>query len=853
MKLDSLGVPYVHLSAEIAVSKPGGRIGYAKKIRWQPYMSGAKAQPAESKPAAEDAPVSAPEQTRSESGIASVEITIRDANGLQTMLSKGIVATTRVRNVGESTQNYLMDQTEKAGLLGDDAKAVVVDAKAAQRHHPVLKITKSLPDGSTYEIAYSSHGTATGITLGKNTPEVIRSTKYYLDQALAKMPTPVAQDQAKPANPPISEDALTEVQLLREERGRWQYKFVIGSTWMTANTKEDAVERATATYWKTPEAERLTSQQRADKAEADEFAQMDANYKSTSVADLKAKYQKLGSEIAANQAAGAREFNGNGGRRTGPAVSSEAARAQGEEKMRLKRYIAKREQLEGKPAVPAYDRMALQRAHMAGAEGQPGGEMAPAQAEAPKVDELSEREQAAKAKGAAALAKLAALAGKNLRMNWTPEEEQKLLPIVIDLFDSAMELGYVKFKKAVRYVRELIAGSIGQETADAIPFETLQGAYVHTARNFKDKGATSGKDVMSFESLDQLENSVDPESIDPNGAQVTYLHGEIQQVPVADLALSKDVPQFKEGADAKGVTQESRLSGKYDKALAAPIQVWERLNGDLEVVSGRHRLDLAQRSGETTISAQVHKESQGFTAETARQLDVELNVKDGRGKVKDYVNYFKEFKLTKEQAREDGLLNTAVGRTAYEIATNGGQSLIAAHASDAITDEAAASIAQNAPGNEALQNLGMKYVQDGKSINFAVNTMRSARAAGFQGNTEDGDLFGFDDSFAKEAEAISNEATKQQRAARSELAAISGAAKRPELARQGGVNVKSQKVTDAKIAELKARIIELESFDTNPEIYRQLRVAAGLTAQAPEAPVNPDAPIVNAMADTAAK
>ena len=134
---------------------------------------------------------------------------------------------------------------------------------------------------------------------------------------------------------------------------------------------------------------------------------------------------------------------------------------------------------------------------------------APAAAAAPaaKPDPLSDKEKAAKAKMFGALGKLAALASKNTRMNWTPEEEQQLLPIVIELFDGAMELGSVTFQKAVRYVREFIANGIDQETADAIPFETLQGAYIHTARKFKDQGATTGKEVMGFDSLDELEKS----------------------------------------------------------------------------------------------------------------------------------------------------------------------------------------------------------------------------------------------------------------------------------------------------------------------------------------------------------
>ena len=320
------------------------------------------------------------------------------------------------------------------------------------------------------------------------------------------------------------------------------------------------------------------------------------------------------------------------------------------------------------------------------------------------------------------------------------------------------------------------------------------------------------------------------------GKQLTYTQGNVVEMPVADLALSKDVPQFKDGADGRGITQESRLDGKFDRRLAAPVQVWQRANGDHEVISGRHRLDLAQRSGEDTIPVQIHRESDGFTKEHAKFLDVELNVKDGRGKVKDYVAYFNTFGIAAEQAKAEGLLNTSVGRAAYTIGNDGTPSLIASHANDAITDQAAVAIAQNAPGNEALQNLGMKHVIDGKSINFSVNVMRAARAAGFEGGGQSGDLFGFDDSFAKEAEAVSREATKQQNAARQQLAAISGASKRPELAAKGGVNVSDPRATQAKIDALKQVVADLDGFATNPEIYRKLREDAGLAQTTPVAP-----------------
>ena len=55
VKLGAHGIPFVHLDHEVAVAKPGGKIGYTKKLRWQPYMAISDAGPKEgdTKPSAD--------------------------------------------------------------------------------------------------------------------------------------------------------------------------------------------------------------------------------------------------------------------------------------------------------------------------------------------------------------------------------------------------------------------------------------------------------------------------------------------------------------------------------------------------------------------------------------------------------------------------------------------------------------------------------------------------------------------------------------------------------------------------------------------------------------------------------
>lgn len=216
------------------------------------------------------------------------------------------------------------------------------------------------------------------------------------------------------------------------------------------------------------------------------------------------------------------------------------------------------------PALDAKPAIVVDKAEMRPyrkPDGSVGYEAVPIQAEtaAPaKPDTLTDKEKAAKAKMFGALGKLAALAGKNTRMNWTPEEEQQLLPIVIELFDGAMELGSVTFQKAVRYVREFISSNLDQDTADAIPFETLQGAYIHTARKFKDQGATSGKEVMGFDSLAELEKTgkeADTDAKDaPNAARKldSTSPGSLAGAPTEAIPGPEKVGPTAAGADAGG-------------------------------------------------------------------------------------------------------------------------------------------------------------------------------------------------------------------------------------------------------------------------------------------------------------
>jgi hypothetical protein len=310
----------------------------------------------------------------------------------------------------------------------------------------------------------------------------------------------------------------------------------------------------------------------------------------------------------------------------------------------------------------------------------------------------------------------------------------------------------------------------------------------------------------------------------------TQLPGRMTvEVPVSQLQLSEDVPQFKADANKEGIVEP--LGGKFERTGVAPIQVWRREDGRMEVISGRHRFDLAKRSGEETIPAQIHDEKAGFTKDMAAVLDAELNIRDGQGKVKDYVNYFKGTGLDQETAESRGLLARSPGKRAFTIANQGSDELIAGVRSDKVGDEAAYLIALNAPNDPRLQGVGIKAIQDGKSSSNAVNLMQAVKALASEADTTT-DMFGFDDSAMKEAEDMAKIAASKQREVQTRLSAITGAAKNPAVAKAEGIDVRDPEAVKRRINELRQLKTSWDNWSTNPNLISEIRTARG--APAPE-------------------
>lgn len=324
------------------------------------------------------------------------------------------------------------------------------------------------------------------------------------------------------------------------------------------------------------------------------------------------------------------------------------------------------------------------------------------------------------------------------------------------------------------------------------------------------------KNLSTAEQDQLVENELKKETLRSPAAP------QIEEVPLNKIFLSPDIPNFKEGANENGVVAGEQLQGNYDRIGTPPIVLWQRNDGRLEIITGRHRFDLAKRTGEDTIPAQILKESDGFTATMARMLDVEQNIKDEKGSIRDYARYFKHNNITHEEAYRRGLLGRAKGRAAFSIAKDGTNPLYAGFINGGISESKAAAIANGAPNNEAAQVAGIKAAKklNPEELQAYVSVLSLEKPK----ETADGDLFGFDNSAVKEAEAIAKFVAKDKKEINDKIRAVKGASNNPKAAEEMGLRFAVTPENIGKeIERLEGDIYKLDHFYSSPELMQYYR------------------------------
>ena len=391
--------------------------------------------------------------------------------------------------------------------------------------------------------------------------------------------------------------------------------------------------------------------------------------------------------------------------------------------------------------------------------------------------------------------------------------------------------GDTELARAEKFVRDTgkatvshIAEGLGVHPRTAAELiRDLEKAGVVTPLNKRNKREIINAPTAEAPAAETPKVETKPAEAPPAGPVQHAIEGvPVVKVPVSELKLSQDVPQFKAEANKEGIVKP--LKGKFADYGVAPIQLWRRLDGSLEIISGRHRWDLAKRSGRQTIDAQVFDEAAGFDQKKAATMDAEINIRDGQGTVSDYVNYFQGAQLSKEEAEARGLTR-GKGEDAIAIATNGSPELIDAHRAKQVSDDLAASVANEAPKDARIQAVAIKAAQS-KSAAEALNLMRAVQVIAPK-PAEGGmaDMFGFDPSAMLEAQEMAKIATQKQREVGQRLSAITGASKNPKLAAAEGIDIKDPAAVKRRIDELQQLKASWNNWTTSPALVGEIREA----------------------------
>lgn len=154
---------------------------------------------------------------------------------------------------------------------------------------------------------------------------------------------------------------------------------------------------------------------------------------------------------------------------------------------------------------------------------------------------------------------------------------------------------------------------------------------------------------------------------------------ETVQVPVSSISVNDRIKQFKRDADPEtGIVEGDKLSGQWSDEFGQPIRLMRFKDGHLEVITGRHRLELAKRNGMDTIPARIYNETDGMTVDLAKAIDAIENIQAGKGSETDFITFF--IKSLLDRRIIDALqLNTSENpqiKAAWDIATKGVNGLI---------------------------------------------------------------------------------------------------------------------------------------------------------------------------------
>ena len=308
-----------------------------------------------------------------------------------------------------------------------------------------------------------------------------------------------------------------------------------------------------------------------------------------------------------------------------------------------------------------------------------------------------------------------------------------------------------------------------------------------------------------------------------NGAFIEVQEGVRQGfIEKSRLTLCPDVPQFKQGADEQtGVVNP--IVGAWQRN-AAPISVWRRKDGALQVISGRHRFNACT---DEDINCTVYDEAAGFDLDWAQTHDVENNIRDGQASLFEIARYVSRKRLTKEEAVERGIFRKGQSRRGVELGLYGCSDLLDALGNELVSPDDAWRVAMAFRNQNEVQRAGLRALMEGKSwqaalavMQVAANMDRIRGLAEAAGMTFETDLFGnshAEEYFSRLAQYAAARVSELTR----EISSISGASRRPETARKYGVDVRDAAALEAVVKDLKAQRARWQNFGLHEDLIKE--------------------------------
>jgi hypothetical protein len=307
-----------------------------------------------------------------------------------------------------------------------------------------------------------------------------------------------------------------------------------------------------------------------------------------------------------------------------------------------------------------------------------------------------------------------------------------------------------------------------------------------------------------------LRAAVDP----PAGSTAELLvDTPVIQVPRAQIVARPELMQFKRTDEAQsGVNAQDKLEGAWDDRKAGVLLLWEPKDPEMYglkegqqyiVANGHHRYEFGLRNQRKGFNSQVIREIDGWSPEEARAYAAEINIADGKGNIYDQARFFRNTAAVRgadaalERARQTG----ARGRKAATIGLDASDPVYTSFINEQIDPERAAAIAVAGKGDAALQSALLREV-----LENGMSMQKIAAFAGAMKSTQgdryvQGGLYGDEEMI--DVNRLADRVVDFERALSDRLRSVSGAAKRPEVARQLGVDVNDEAALQERIAKIR--------------------------------------------------